>query len=138
MTDDPDEALELIETGRKVTVERGGSCANWDLLELSMRFERMESAEITRLMSHIESQHGREPGVMEALTQMLVQMGVLRPDGSPAMPPGGMPGAPPAEEPSIVVPGGSQPEEAGKIWTPDGSSGTDEGEKPKIWTPGMD
>ena len=107
--------------------------ANWDLLELSLRFERMESAEITRLMSHIESQHGREPGVIEALTQMLVQMGVLRPDGTPAMPQG----PPPAAAPSIVVPGG-QPEEPGKIWTPDGSSGSSEGEKPKLWTPGMD
>ena len=134
MTDDPDEAIALIEAGRKATLDRGGSCANWDLLELSLRFERMESSEITRLMSHIEREHGREPGVIEALTQMLVQMGVLRPDGSPAMPPG----AAPAEEPSIVVPGGGQPEEAGKIWTPDGSTGTSEGEKPKIWTPGMD
>ena len=88
MTVDPDEAIALIEAGRKATVERGGSCANWDLLELSLRFERMEGSEISRLMSHIESQHGREPGVIEALTQMLVQMGVLRPDGSPAMPPG--------------------------------------------------
>jgi len=134
MTDNPDEAIELIEAGRKATLDGGGSCANWDLLELSLRFERMESSEITRLMSHIESQHGREPGVIEALTQMLVQMGVLRPDGTPAMPMG----APPAAEPSIVVPGGSEPEESGKIWTPDGSSGSSEGEKPKLWTPGMD
>lgn len=133
MTDDPDEAIALIEAGRQATVQRGGSCANWDLLELSLRFERMESAEISRLMSHIESQHGREPGVIEALTQMLVQMGVLRPDGTPAMPMG----APPAEESPIVVPGG-QAEEPGKIWTPDGSSGSSEGEKPKLWTPGMD
>ncbi len=133
MTDDPDEAIALIEAGRRATVERGGSCANWDLLELSLRFERMESAEISRLMSHIESQHGREPGVIEALTQMLVQMGVLRPDGTPAMPMG----APPTEDPSIVVPGG-EAEEPGKIWTPDGSSGSSEGEKPKLWTPGMD
>ncbi len=133
MTDNPDEAIELIEAGRQATVERGGSCANWDLLELSLRFERMESPEIGRLMSHIESQHAREPGVMEALTQMLVQMGVLRPDGSPAMPPGGGPAA----DPSLMVPGG-EAEEPGKIWTPDGSSGSSEGEKPKLWTPGMD
>ena len=133
MTDDPDEAIALIEAGRQATVERGGSCANWDLLELSLRFERMESPEISRLMSHIESQHGREPGVIEALTQMLVQMGVLHPDGSPAMPPG----APPDAGPAIVAPGG-EAEESGKIWTPDGSSGSSEGEKPKLWTPGMD
>lgn len=133
MSENPDEAIELIEAGRRTTIERGGSCANWDLLELSLRFERMESTEISRLMAHIESQHGREPGVIEALTQMLVQMGVLRPDGTPAMPVGPPPGA----ESSIVVPGG-QPAEAGKIWTPDGSSGSSEGEKPKLWTPGMD
>jgi hypothetical protein len=133
MTNDPEEAISLIDAGRQATVEKGGSCANWDLLELSLRFERMESAEISRLMAHIESQHAREPGVIDALTQMLMQMGVLRPDGTPAMPPG----TSPAEEPAIVVPGG-QPEESGKIWTPDGSTGDSEGEKPKLWTPGMD
>ncbi len=135
MTDDPNEAIELIEAGRQATLARGGSCANWDLLEMSLRFERMEGPEVARLMGHIESQHAREPGVMEALTHMLVQMGVLRPDGSPAMPPGAVP--PSAEGPSLVVPGG-QGEESGKIWTPDGSSGASEGEKPKLWTPGMD
>lgn len=134
MTGDPDEAIELIDAGRQATVQRGGSCANWDLLELTFRFERMESAEIGRLMSHIESRHVREPGVVEALTQMLVQMGVLRPDGSPAIPPEAVPAA----EPSIIIPGGQTAEEPGKIWTPDGSSGGTAGEKSRLWTPGMD
>ncbi len=133
MTDDPDEAIELIQSGRQVTLERGGSCANWDLMEISLRFERMEGQEIARLMSHIESRHGREPGVLEALTRLLMQVGILRPDGSPAMPAGPPPGA----EPAIIVPGG-RPEEPGRIWTPDGSSGRSEGETPKLWTPGMD
>ncbi len=133
MTDDPDEAIELIESGRRATLERGGSCANWDMMEMTLRFERMEGEEVARLLSHFETRHGREPGVIEALTRLLMQMGVLRPDGSLAIPPGGQAAAGPA----IIVPGDSSAQEPGKIWTPDSAMGRSEGEKPKLWTPGM-
>ncbi|MHB8897766.1 MAG: hypothetical protein ACYC6Y_03360 [Thermoguttaceae bacterium] len=133
MTENSDEAIDLIELGRQATVARGGSCAGWDLQEIPLRMERMEGPEVARLMSHIESRHGREPAVLESLTRMLMQMGVLRPDGTPAMPIGPQQAA----EPSILVPGGAS-EEPGKLWTPDGASGRPEGEKPKLWTPGMD
>ena len=131
VTDDPEEAMGFVEAGRQATLEMGGSCANWDLLELSFRFERMEGPEVNRLLAHIETKHGREPGVIETLTQMLMQMGILRPDGSLAMPM-----APEEEQSSLVVPGEETGEGSG-LWTPDGST-AESGEKPKIWTPGMD
>ena len=72
-----------------------------------------------------------EPGVARALTELLIEIGVLNPDGTPAEPPE----APGAEPPSLVVPGQSDAK-PGELWTPDSQKPT--GDKPKIWTPGMD
>ena len=54
------------------------------MMELSVRFRRGEGDEATRLLRHLERGHGREPGVADAIQQMLVDFGVLRPDGTPA------------------------------------------------------
>ena len=129
--DDSDQALKYLEDGRKEAGQAGGSCAHWDLLELPFRLERGEGPEASRLLEHIQSRHINEPGVARALTDLLVQCGVLRPDGTPAVPPG----APTADDPSLVIPGQSTAE-PGKLWTPESQKPT--GDKPKIWTPGMD
>jgi hypothetical protein len=70
-------------------------------------------------LNHIQAEHIREQGVGEAVTNLLMQAGVLRPDGTPAMPPEAAT-APAAEE------------QAGKLWTPDSESGGGGGE---LWTP---
>lgn len=126
-----DQALDYISRGRREAEAAGLSSATWDLQELTLRFGRLEGEEVSRLLQHIETQHGREPGVREALVRFLVQIGAIRPDGTPAapLPPqarpesrGGMPAEPATAEP-------------GKIWTPE--SQRPAGEK-RIWMPGMD
>lgn len=121
---DASQALDYIERGRKVSLETGDSCASWDFLEVSVRLERGEGEEFQRLVNHLQSQHIREPGVAQALHRMLVELGLIRPEGAAA--------PPAAEEPSIVVPGSSSGE-AGKLWTPDSPGPT--GQKSKLWTP---
>ncbi len=131
VADDPDEALQYVEQGRKAADAAGQSNASWDLLELELRFRRRQGAEASRLIQHLDGRHIQEPGIAQALTEMLVEVGLLRPDGTPAVP------MEPAEraEPSLIVPGqpGAEP---GGLWTPD--SQKPPGEKPKLWTPGMD
>lgn len=131
MTDDSEEALRHVDEGRKAAEAAGQSSAPWDLMELRLRFERREGSEASRLLSHLDSQHSREPGVAQAVTNLLIQVGLLRPDGTPAVPVG----QPEPEPPSLVVPGvaGAKP---GELWTPDSERAS--GEKPKLWTPGMD
>lgn len=115
----PEEALQLIDQGRQATLDAGQSCASWDLMELSLRFTLRQGPEVSRLMNHVQQRHLNEPGVADALTRMLMEVGLLRPDGSVAA----GAGAAPAEEP-------------GKLWTPDSQTPPDE--KGKLWTPGMD
>jgi len=122
--EDTDRALDYIQQGRQVAESQGQSSAPWDLMELSARTGRGEIEEASRLLNHLQSEHIREPGVAAALHEFLVGIGAIRPDGTPAAPP-------PEEEPPAAA-----PDESGKLWTPDSQKPA--GEKPTIWTPGMD
>jgi tetratricopeptide (TPR) repeat protein len=125
---DPRERLKYLFQARDLAVAQGRSSAPFDLAELTLRIERGEMQPAVDVINHLQSSHAKEPGVMQRLAETLVHFGLLAPDGTP-------PGPPPQEEPSIIVPGGS-PEQAGKLWTPGGETST--GEKPALWTPGMD
>ena len=93
-------------------------------MELSFRFGHGEIEPAMRLMQHIESRHIEEKGVAQTLTQMLINFGLLNPDGTPVAMPGrraAAEAAPPAAE-------------ASKLWTPGSESSGSGG---KLWTPGM-
>ena len=92
-------------------------------MELRIRFARKEADEALQLIGHLRSQHLQEPGVAEALTELLVQVGLLRPDGTPAASP------PQAEPPAATTAPAPDP---GKIWTPNGE---EPGGEKKLWTP---
>ena len=123
--DDFAQALAHVDQGRRETQAAGKSCASWDLLELSFRFGRGDELEAVRLIQHVQQQHAREPGIAEALTHMLVEVGVLRPDGTPAQPP--------VAEEAMAAAEGPAAAEPGKLWTPDSPQS---GAGGKIWTPG--
>ena len=75
-------------------------------------------------MQHIESRHIQEQGVAQTLTQMLINVGLLNPDGTPvAMP--GRAGPRPRLPRRLPSPRSSGPPAA----NPSGSGG-------KLWTPG--
>ncbi|WP_436717581.1 protein-disulfide isomerase [Roseiconus lacunae] len=87
----------------------------------------------------IEQNYGNDPAVMARVQQILVQLGVIRPDGSMRGAPAG-PVAPgndfvPAPAPQQAA----NPASEG-LWTPDSPGGGDssEGGGGKLWVPGMD
>ena len=84
-------------------------------------------AEADRLLHHIRDEHIREPGVAQALFQILSEAGIIGPDGRPTA------ARRTAKLAGIVVPGagGAEP---GKIWTP--GSDQPSGKKSALWTPG--
>ncbi len=117
-----EEALASIDEGRSDALANGQSCAVWDLMELSFRFGHGDVEQAMRLMQHIESQHSEEQGVAQTLTQMLINFGLLNPDGTPVAMPGRRGPAevpPPAAEPSkLWTPGSESAGAGGKLWTP--------------------
>lgn len=122
-----DEALAYIETARNHAVKQNKSTALWDLEELGVRLSRFEPAEVPRLIEHIAREHGREPGVRQALGELLAAAGLVGSDGRLRMPAG------PAPQDAAVAAAEPEPN---KIWTPDSERGAGEGSK--LWVPGMD
>jgi hypothetical protein len=117
-------ALEHVAAGRRATDEKKVSHATWDMMELSFHFAHHNAPEAMRMIQHIEQRHINEPGVAETLTRLLVGVGLLNPDGTPAYL------GPEAEEPAMA---GQQPTEPGGLWTPD--SAAPSGSGGKLWTP---
>jgi hypothetical protein len=96
--------------------------------EFSLRLRRGDVAESSQLLQHLQSRHGKEPGVRQALMQLLYEAGIIGADGRPVAQAG-------AAAPGIMVPG-AEPTPAGKIWTPGGEASS--AKKSALWTPGMD
>ncbi|HEY4311903.1 MAG TPA: hypothetical protein VGN12_20820 [Pirellulales bacterium] len=125
LEDDTSQSLTYLDKARAAADEAKQSTAMWDIDELSLRLERGEPQEFSRVLAHIQKEHSREPGVAQALLQILVEAGLVTPDGRPVRPP--QQGASP-----LVVPGAAA--EPGKIWTPESDAGP--GKKSALWVPG--
>lgn len=125
-----DAALGLVAEASAMAAERKESPARWLLAELSVRLPRMESDHCNRLVQTLQARHLNEPGVAESLYRLLVNYGVISPDGTPA-------GRGPAPPQAASTPAAT---EAGGLWTPDGPSAPagNEPQKSKLWIPGMD
>ena len=78
-----------------------------------------EAQTASDLIRKLENDHINEPGIAEQLYGLLVQMGVMNPDGTRAVPSGGA----------------SDPSEGG-IWTPGSDSNSNpESEGSGLWIP---
>ncbi len=95
-------------------------------MELSLHFAAHDGPNAMRVLDHVQKQHINEPGVAEALTRMLVEVGLLNPDGTPAF-------GPAAAEPQMAD-DMSAPAETSELWTPDSAQPGSGGGK--LWTPG--
>lgn len=123
-----DEGLKFLDSARHAAEEQKQSTAPWDLEELELRLRRGEPEEFGRLIQHIQENHIREPGVGQALMQLLYQAGIVDASGRPrGLPPGASPAAAPAAD-------------AGKLWTPGSpeSAAPAAAGKSGLWVPGMD
>jgi hypothetical protein len=119
------ERLELLEKARQAATDQGQSPAIWLLRELPLQLVEGNSTRAAEIIQVIQAQHMQEPGIEEQFFSLLVQLGIINPDGTTATT-----AAAPASSP-------------GGIWTPDAASsksGSDpaDDEKPTIWVPGMD
>jgi hypothetical protein len=126
VADNSDEALEYLDKARKLATAEGESPAAWLIDELEIRLVRGEFDKFGQLIKEIQARYMKEPGIPQALIQVLARYGLVTPDGRVVVP----------------VTRGEEPAEAAVaagVWTPESGSGA-EGPKsePKIWLPGMD
>ena len=124
--------LEIIGQLRSIAKELKAGTGTLDVAELRIRLQRGDQAEIVRLLDRIKRDHGRDPQVLQALAEVLMEAGVDL--GALAGRPGGMP---PAGAAAAAMPGAATSPEPGKLWTPgSGEPPGPGGEKKVLWTPG--
>ncbi len=125
------EAINTIEKAKSFADENKLPIANLLLSEVSLRLQAGDGEGFQNAIQTLTTRYGNEPEVMAQLQQMLIQMGVIRPDGSPRRAP---------TAPAGIAPAGSEATSSGGIWTPDGG-GSPAGPASgggKLWVPGMD
>lgn len=110
--------LELVELA-KAEISEQESPAAWLLREIPLRLMNQEAQAASDLIRKLETDHINEPGIAEQLYGLLVQMGVMNPDGTRATPSG------PASDQS-----------EGGIWTPGSdSNNAGDSEGSGLWIP---
>ncbi|MDA7950351.1 MAG: hypothetical protein MPJ24_02600 [Pirellulaceae bacterium] len=122
LANDPGEALELLAKAKEVAKEKGRPVASYLIAELDIRLEQRQVQEVQQLLGVFQTEYAQDAEVSRAVYQILVQHGVISPQG---MPPGMSPGAPavgtpgPAS-PSVTQPGmeSSEPQKTSKLWVP--------------------
>ena len=124
------EKLELLEKAQQAAVDQGRSPATWLLRALPLQLTSGDSTAATETINQIQRDHINEPGVADQFYGLLMQLGILRPDGTPATPAA-------AAQPSAAGGGG--------LWTPDNpnpppaaEADQQDPDKPGLWVPGMD
>lgn len=138
-----EEAIEFLHKGQEAAKAKGKSPARFLLAELPYRLQRGEEQESRRILNLLTTKYANEPGVQQALLNLLAQLGLVRVDpvtGRPVMmiPSGAMPGAAPtplgATTQSPAPPAAPQ----SSLWTPDQAIPAAAEGKSKLWLPGME
>lgn len=124
----PEKAVKYALQAQQMEKEHGHSPARFMLMELQARLMMGDGPNAKRLIDTLSTVYRNEPGVNQALMQMLVQMGIISPDGrmrgAPPAPGGGMLGGEPAAAP------------AGGLWTPGAPAAPAAEKKSGLWLPG--
>jgi hypothetical protein len=127
VSSDSDEALQHIDHGRRIALNKGRSPAPWYVLELRVRLSRREAEECNRLTRLLATRYGNDPGIQKALYQTLVDFGIISPEGQVRGHAAEVAEA--AKEPAAAA---SAP--APGLWTSDSPPPPKES---KLWLPGM-
>lgn len=125
-----EQSLKYVTEGRRIAEKLGISTAPLDLDELAVRIGQRDVQEMSRLIEHIRDQHINEPGIAEALFNVLYRAGIIGPDtvrsmqGGAGLAEGGPAGA------GLPTRGGTP---AGQLWTPESEAPA--GKKSSLWLP---
>jgi hypothetical protein len=126
-----DEALMYLDQARKLATSEGESPAAWLLDEMEIRLLRGEGDKFLQLLKEIQTRYMNEPGISNALLDLLSRYGLVTPDGRLRIP-----------RPQEAAMSEPEPAAASSgVWTPDGGSAAAQGEgqsESKLWIPGMD
>lgn len=129
-----DEAIANLEAAKAYAKSQSISTASLLLAEVPLRLRAGDGEKFQECVQTLTREHGQDPEVMGRLQQLLMELGLVRPDGSPA------------QGPRVAAPAGRD----GGMWTPGGGDAPPASGSPqpaaappaaapsKLWVPGMD
>jgi hypothetical protein len=129
-----EDALAHLSEARRLGVAQGDSPARWLVSELEIYLLQGDVAHAQRLLNEIQARYLQEPGIAQALMEVLSRLRWERPDRHPAAAE-----LDSTDQRTLVEAGAA--ETAGRIWTPDQTSSAgaaERGKTSKLWVPGMD
>jgi tetratricopeptide (TPR) repeat protein len=143
VANDSDEAVDYLVKAQEAAKAKGRSPSRYLLAELPHRLQRGEDQEALRVLNLLTTRYAKEPGVQQALFNLLAQLGLVRVDpatGRPVImiPSGGVPGATPAALGAAPPPPTAPAAPQSPLWTPEQlapAPASGEG-KSKLWIPG--
>lgn len=133
-TQDPAESIAIGDKGIAFAKAAKLNYASILLARLELCLSLSDQDGFRQTIMDIEKDYGSNPAVMARVQQLLMQLGIIRPDGS-------LRHAPPATAaPTEFTPAAPPEERSGGLWTPESAataktSGDGGG---KLWVPGMD
>ncbi len=141
-TPEPSEAIAIGDLAVEFAKANELNFANVLMAKMELSLSMASEEGFRSAIMEIEANYGNDPAVMARVQQLLVQLGIIRPDGSPrngppgsGAPMGGPAGGPPADFTPAPAPA------EGGVWTPDSPNqpnpSSSEGGS-KLWVPGMD
>ncbi len=126
---DPEQIRIWLERAYQYSLDSGQSDGRWHLMELMQCLRLNNAARFDQLLRHLTSEHRSEQDIMEALSQLMMQLGFVpgaRQGGAGPM------GAMPTGSPAAPV------QEKQGLWTPGSENAGNEGGGSKLWIPGND
>jgi tetratricopeptide (TPR) repeat protein len=126
----PERAAHYAVLAQAMEKQHGHSPARFMLMELQARLMMGDGPTAKRLIDTISTVYRNEPGVNQALMQMLVQMGIISPDGRMRAGGGGAPGG------AAML--GAEPAPAAAasgLWTPGAPAAPAAEKKSGLWLP---
>jgi tetratricopeptide (TPR) repeat protein len=117
-----EEALQWVEKAKNEAMEEKRSDAAWNFHEITIMLGLGRAEEAHALLGHLVNEHGREEGVMQALNNLFVRLGLINPDGT-------------ATARAMQARELQQAEPASGLWTPDAETGVPARNTSKLWTP---
>ncbi|HTN74631.1 MAG TPA: hypothetical protein VL096_05270 [Pirellulaceae bacterium] len=120
----PQQSVEYALRAQEYAKTQRESPARFMLMELQARIALGDARNIQRLIEVLSTTYRNEPGIAQALMQIMVQLGIVTPDGRMRQQPG-------AEAAML----GGEPAGAGGLWTPGDPVAKPAEKKSSLWLP---
>lgn len=121
LVSDPVQSADFAVRAQEYSKSKGESPARYLLMELQARVAAGDGQRAQQIVQTVSSRHASEPGISQALMQILVNMGVISPDGRMRAPDGrpapSMAAAGPGGE-AAAAPAAPQAEKKSGLWLP--------------------